>query len=158
MRVLVCGTGYGSSYLTALWNHPAGLRLAGILARGSGRSQALARQWGVSGAIARDVLIAAEGGDARAVAIREGLYFWVASSIRALVLTLDVETIVLGGGLSAYGSALTEGTCKVLDDWAARSDFLASLDMAARIELLDPEVPVAALGAAELGEGAVSHG
>lgn len=47
MRIAVCGTGYGSSYLQALWNHPAGLRLAGILARGSGRSQALARQWGV---------------------------------------------------------------------------------------------------------------
>ncbi|HKH50045.1 MAG TPA: Gfo/Idh/MocA family oxidoreductase [Thermoanaerobaculia bacterium] len=47
MRVVVCGTGYGASYLQALWNHPSGLRLAGILARGSGRSQALARQWGV---------------------------------------------------------------------------------------------------------------
>jgi thiazolinyl imide reductase len=47
MRVVVCGTGYGASYLQALWNHPTGLRLAGILTRGSGRSQALARQWGV---------------------------------------------------------------------------------------------------------------
>jgi len=47
MRVVVCGTGYGASYLQALWNHASGLRLAGILARGSDRSQALARQWGV---------------------------------------------------------------------------------------------------------------
>lgn len=47
MRVVVCGTGYGASYLQALWNHPSGLRLAGILTRGSGLSQALARQWGV---------------------------------------------------------------------------------------------------------------
>lgn len=47
MRIAVCGTGYGASYLPALWNHPAGLRLAGIVARGSERSQALARQWGV---------------------------------------------------------------------------------------------------------------
>lgn len=47
MRVAVCGTGYGASYLQALWNHPAGLRLAGLVARGSERSQALARQWGV---------------------------------------------------------------------------------------------------------------
>jgi thiazolinyl imide reductase len=48
MRVVVCGTGYGASYPQALWNHASGLRLAGILARGSGRSQALARHWGVS--------------------------------------------------------------------------------------------------------------
>jgi thiazolinyl reductase component of yersiniabactin synthetase len=47
MRFVVCGTGYGASYLEALWQHPGGLRLAGILARGSGRSQDLARQWGV---------------------------------------------------------------------------------------------------------------
>ena len=47
MRIVVCGTGYGSSYLQALWNHPSGLRLAGIVARGSDRSQALARHWGV---------------------------------------------------------------------------------------------------------------
>lgn len=47
MRVVVCGTGYGTSYLQALWNHPSGLRLAGIVARGSGRSHALARQWEV---------------------------------------------------------------------------------------------------------------
>jgi thiazolinyl imide reductase len=47
MRVLVCGTGYGATYLQALWNHDSRLRLAGILARGSERSRALARQWDV---------------------------------------------------------------------------------------------------------------
>lgn len=116
-------------------------------ASGSG----IARQWGVDGSIARDVLDAAAAGDGKAIAIRDGLYFGVASAIRALVLTLDVDTVVLGGGLSAHGDALVAGTTAVLDDWAARSSFLHSLDIPARIELIDPEVPVAALGAADLG-------
>ncbi|HEX4961194.1 MAG TPA: Gfo/Idh/MocA family oxidoreductase [Thermoanaerobaculia bacterium] len=47
MRVLVCGTGYGATYLQALWNNDSGLRLAAVLARGSERSRALARQWNV---------------------------------------------------------------------------------------------------------------
>jgi yersiniabactin synthetase, thiazolinyl reductase component len=47
LRVLLCGTGYGATYLNALWNHDSDLRLAGILARGSERSRALATQWNV---------------------------------------------------------------------------------------------------------------
>ena len=116
-------------------------------ASGSG----LTRQWAVDGAVARDVLEAADRDDPRAVAIRDGLYFGVASAVRALVLTLDVDTIVLGGGLSAHGEALVEGTRRVLDDWSSRSSFLGSLEMTERLELLDSDVPVAALGAAELG-------
>lgn len=116
-------------------------------ASGSG----IARQWGVEGAESRDVLAAAEAGDERAVAIRDGLFFGVASAVRALILTLDVDAIVLGGGLAGYGEPLMLGTREVLDSWAARSDFLASLNMGDRIELLDSDLPVAALGAAELG-------
>ncbi|MEA2601842.1 MAG: hypothetical protein QOF89_2834 [Acidobacteriota bacterium] len=47
LRALVCGTGYGSTYLQALWNHESRLRLTGLLARGSERSHALASQWDV---------------------------------------------------------------------------------------------------------------
>lgn len=46
MRVLLCGTVYGSAYLRALYGHESGLQLAGILAR-SDRSRALAQQCGV---------------------------------------------------------------------------------------------------------------
>jgi thiazolinyl imide reductase len=47
MRVLVCGTLYGSAYLQALQAGDCGLRLAGILARGSSRSRELAARLGV---------------------------------------------------------------------------------------------------------------
>jgi predicted NBD/HSP70 family sugar kinase len=112
----------------------------------------LVRQWGVEGAVARDVLHAADAGDARAVEIRDRLFLGLASSIRVLVLTLDVDSIVLGGGLTGMGARLIEGATRVIDGWASASDFLASLDMAGRITLIDPGVPVAALGAAQLGQ------
>lgn len=45
-RVLVCGSNYGRFYVSALKRTPEDLRLAGILARGSHRSEDLARTQG----------------------------------------------------------------------------------------------------------------
>ncbi len=113
----------------------------------------LVRQWGIEGAAARDVLDAADAGDARALAIRDRLFYGLASAVRVLVLTLDVESIVVGGGLTGQGHRLIEGATSVLDGWASASSFLASLDLAGRMSLLDdPDIPVAALGAATLEE------
>ena len=46
MRVLLCGTNYGSSYLQALHQNESGFVLAGIVAR-SERSRGMAAQCGV---------------------------------------------------------------------------------------------------------------
>lgn len=46
LRVVVCGTGFGQVYLKGVRAAP-GFEPAGILARGSDRSRALARRWGV---------------------------------------------------------------------------------------------------------------
>lgn len=124
--------------------------LAGALenyASGSG----IVRQWGVPAASARDVLDAAAREHPEAMAIRDGLFFGVASAVRLLILTFDVDTVVIGGGLAAYGDELLAGTTRVLERWEEASGFLASLDVPGRIRLADGEVPVAALGAAELG-------
>ncbi|NTV40146.1 MAG: ROK family protein [Demequinaceae bacterium] len=116
----------------------------------------LVRQWGVEGAAARDVLDAADAGDPRAQEIRDRLFYGLASAVRVLVLTLDVESIVVGGGLTGRGQALVDGAARVIEGWAASSSFLASLDLAGRMSLLDPDIPVAALGAAALGETGLS--
>ena len=47
LRVLVCGSNYGRAYITALWREPDKYQLAGILARGSARSQRVAALNGV---------------------------------------------------------------------------------------------------------------
>jgi thiazolinyl imide reductase len=47
MRVVVCGTRFGQIYLSALARAPELFQLAGIVARGSARSVALAEEYGV---------------------------------------------------------------------------------------------------------------
>jgi glucokinase len=110
----------------------------------------MVRQWGIEGAAARDVLDAADAGDTRAQAIRDRLFYGLASAVRVLVLTLDVEHVVVGGGLAGQGHRLVEGATRVIASWGAASSFLASLELAGRMSLIDPDIPVAALGAAGL--------
>ena len=86
-------------------------------------------------------------------AVRRGLFFGVASAVRTLVLTVDVERVVLGGGLTAMGAPLVDGVRAVFADWSAGSRFLASLELGERIAVIDPGLPVAAVGAAMVGSG-----
>ncbi|WP_084124324.1 ROK family protein [Demequina sp. NBRC 110054] len=104
------------------------------------------------GAPAAQVLSAADS-DERAAAIREGLFYGVASAVRLLVLTLDVEEVLLGGGLTRMGEPLLEGARRVIRGWERQSSFLASVDLTARVRVLDPDIPVAAVGAAMRGAG-----
>ena len=85
--------------------------------------------------------------------VRRDLYFGVASAIRLLVLTLDVERVVLGGGLTHLGEPLVEGVTATLQQWAGHSRFLESVDLVGRFDVLEPGTPVAAVGAAMLGAG-----
>ena len=113
----------------------------------------LALQWGVEGASGADVVAAAAAGDVRAREICDGAMFGLASSVRVLILTVDVDEVVVAGGMTAWGDELIDGARRILDSWAATSPFLASLDLAARMRPLDLDVPVAAIGAAMLGGG-----
>ncbi|WP_062463279.1 ROK family protein [Demequina soli] len=125
---------------------PGGLE---TYASGSG----LALQWGVDGQGGPEVVAAAAAGDARARDICDRAYYGLASCVRILVLTLDVDEVVVGGGMTAWGAELMDGATRILDAWAGASPFLASLDLAARMRPLDIDVPVAAVGAAMLGGG-----
>ena len=74
MKILLCGTNYGSSYLKTLLSPNGRLRLAGILSRGSERSRRLARLAGTSHLTALNE-IPANAIDAAIVAVpgQEGL-------------------------------------------------------------------------------------
>lgn len=122
---------------------PGGLE---TYASGSGMVQ----QWGHEGAAAVDVLAAARAGDARAQEIRAGLMHGVATAVRVLVLTLDVDRVMLGGGLTGLRYELLDGARRVIRGWEAASPFLGSLDMGARIVLAPHGEPIAAIGAAKL--------
>jgi predicted NBD/HSP70 family sugar kinase len=119
------------------------------LASGSG----LSAQWPSDAAHpVRELLAAAAAGDERAVAIRSGLFEGVASAVRILVLTIDVERVIIGGGISNLGDELLAGVRAVFDRWSlADSPFVGSLDLADRISIAPHDVPLAAVGAALVG-------
>ncbi len=68
---------------------------------------AIAERWARPGALpVRDVFDAADQGDPIARELRSGLARGVASAVRILVLTADVDAVVLGGGVTALGDRL----------------------------------------------------
>jgi glucokinase len=119
-----------------------------VVASGSG----IARQWGRgNGNAVSAVLDAAEAGDEQAVEIRRRLFEGVAGSVRILVLTVDVDLVVIGGGISSLADRIMGGVNEVFAGWSSQSQFIDSLGLSERIRILPSGAPVAALGAAYLG-------
>jgi predicted NBD/HSP70 family sugar kinase len=113
---------------------------------------AVARQWPSSDASPVHALFhAADGGDPSAAEVRARLLENVAAAVRVLVLTVDVNSVVIGGGLSAVGQPLLDGVREVLDAWALSSPFLDSLGLTDRVHLLPAGFSAAAVGAALVG-------
>ena len=120
---------------------------------------AIAAAWGGSEPLAvAAVFDAADAGDPRAIALRSGLADGVAAAVRVLVLSTDVDTVVLGGGLSNLGNRLLEVVHDSLITGGARSPFIHSLALEQRVEVLAVGSPAAALGAALVGLQEVPHG
>jgi glucokinase len=99
----------------------------------------------------RALFAAAESGDPIAGEIRAKLADGVAAAIRVLILTTDVDTVVIGGGLSHLGEQLLSDVVGVLASWSATSPFVASLELASRVQLVPGDFPAAAVGAALVG-------
>ncbi len=110
---------------------------------------ALARLWPQgAGAPAAALVAAADAGDEQAAAVAAGLVRNVAAAVRILVLTVDVDAVVIGGGLSSLGDRLLGQVRARLDADARTSPFLASLALAERVLLAPAGSPVGAVGAA----------
>jgi predicted NBD/HSP70 family sugar kinase len=113
---------------------------------------AIAARWARPGALAvPDVFDAAEAGDPDAAALRAGLARGVAAAVRVLVLTADVDVVVLGGGLTGLGERLVGDVRRTLQTSASASAFLRSLHLDERVDVLPAGSPAAALGAALIG-------
>jgi predicted NBD/HSP70 family sugar kinase len=94
---------------------------------------------------------AADAGDTAAVAVRDRFAAHVASAVRLLVLTCDVEKVVLGGGVTDLGDRLLRAVVAALARAAEEAPFLAALDLPDRVTIIPPGSDVAALGAAIVG-------
>ena len=96
----------------------------------------------------RALLAAADTGDLDAARAFEHLVDGAAACVRLIALSLDPHTVVVGGGLRLLGPRLLEAIRGTLDGWSAESPFLASLDLAQRVQFLPDDSPAAAVGAA----------
>lgn len=113
---------------------------------------AIARQWPTDDARpARALFAAAASGDPRALEIKQRFVENVAAAVRVLVLTVDVDSVVIGGGLSSLGTPLLYDIVVVLESWEHASPFLASIDLSRRMQLVPTDFPAAAVGAALVG-------
>ncbi|MDP5183487.1 ROK family protein [Blastococcus sp. BMG 814] len=97
---------------------------------------------------AADLFAAAAAGDRRAIGIRDGFADAVAAAVRTLVLTCDVEHVVLGGGVAEVGTPLRDAVVTAARRQAAGSPFLRSLGIPDRVQLAPADVPVGPVGAA----------
>ncbi|WP_435770909.1 ROK family protein [Nocardioides sp. SYSU DS0651] len=119
----------------------------------SASGSAVAEAWPVRGVPPAQALFDdAEAGDPAAVEVRDRFAARVADAVRLVALTVDPEHVVLGGGAAQVGDRLRVAVARALSAQAAGSPFLASLDLAGRVQLVPLDVPVAALGAALLGQ------
>jgi glucokinase len=113
---------------------------------------AVARQWpGHGDAPVRALFDAATAGDARATDVLDRLVENVAVAIRILVFTVDVDNIVIGGGVSSAGGSLLASVRGVLEGWGTESPFLAAQQLPKRITLVPRGSHAAAIGAALVG-------
>jgi glucokinase len=113
---------------------------------------ALAKAWGRPGALpVKDIIEAADAGDADAIRLRADLHHGGAAAVRVLVLSADVDTVIIGGGLTALGPRLEDGIRSALQADAETSPFMRSLHLDERIEMLPAGSPAAAFGAALVG-------
>jgi predicted NBD/HSP70 family sugar kinase len=123
---------------------------------------AVARQWPTSHPRPVEELFeAAAAGNVLALEVRRSLVENVAAAVRVLVLTVDVDFVVIGGGISSLGEPLLAAVRAVLASWAAESPFLASLELPERVAVVPVGFPAAAVGAAligALGSGATMSG
>jgi glucokinase len=119
---------------------------------------ALVAAWpgGSNGSAARgrgSVWDAAASGAADAVAALDVFAGGLAAAVRLIVLTWDVETVVLAGGVTEVGQPLLVAVRAALVHAQRGSALLEALDLPHRVELLPAGSPVAAIGAALLAGG-----
>lgn len=117
---------------------------------------ALERMWPSTGSgrpRGRNPFVAADDGDRSAAAAGAQLSAGLFLAVQMLVLTTGADRIVIGGGLTRLGADLSTALLREIERRARASEFVASLHLASRIELVPADLPVAALGAAMLQHG-----
>lgn len=121
------------------------------IARQAGEAIAQGRQTSLTaGATAADVFRAGSAGDELAGEITDRVADHLARAIRALVLTLGIKRIVIGGGVAAAGDALLEPIHGRIAGERASSPLVEAAFDGTTVEVLSPEWEAGARGAAAI--------
>ena len=102
---------------------------------------------GLEAGSAKDVYAAAAGGDATARELIDDVGRRLAWAVHLLVMTYDVDHVVVGGGVSHAGSAFAEPIHRELERLRAVSSQAGELLPADIVEVLPPEAEPGAWGA-----------
>lgn len=102
---------------------------------------------GLEAQTAKDVYAAAAGGDTTACELIDDVGRRLAWAVHLLVMTYDVEHVVVGGGVSHAGSAFAEPIHRELERLRAVSTQAGELLPAGIVEVLPPEAEPGAWGA-----------
>lgn len=98
---------------------------------------------------------AAAAGDPRAERLWSSVVGGLSRAVLLLTLAVDPRLIVLGGGVAAaLGDVLRREVAARLASDSAHSEFLTSLGIGRRLRMLDPEVPLGAIGAVRAAHAA----
>lgn len=100
---------------------------------------------------AHALFTAADAADPAALRVKQRFVESVAAAVRVLVLTVGVDAVVIGGGLSGLGDRLANDVRSVLAHWSDTSPFIASLGMERCVHVIPAGYPAAAVGAALIG-------
>lgn len=117
---------------------------------------AMLRAWGRPDADIESLWDAAESGDERAATIRAAAIATTAWVIQCAVLLLDVERIVLGGGVTRLGDRLLDPLVACLREREAMSPLLPTYAMTERVTLADQDVEYGVIGAAAIARAAAT--
>jgi len=98
----------------------------------------------------------AAGGDPRAQAIVRRVAHALARAIQGLIMTYDVEKVVLGGGITGVGEPLRNSVCEELAGMRAQSELARIMLPDAKLELLPPGFNPGTRGAIRIAAEAAS--
>jgi predicted NBD/HSP70 family sugar kinase len=116
---------------------------------------AIERMWPTeAGPPAVELHRAAMAGDPAARRLWAGVIGGLSRAVLLLALTWDPEVIVLSGGVASLGSILSDAIAERLGQDAQQSEFLGSLDLGARMRVIDPSVPLGPIGAVRAAHAA----
>jgi glucokinase len=102
------------------------------------------------------VFAAAEAGDQLAVEIADRVAAHLARAIRALVLIVGAQRVVIGGGVSGAGRALLDRVVRAIADERAASPLADAALGGVVVELLPSELEAGARGAAAIARKRVA--